>query len=118
MNIFDYVAHEEQIFRQMAAQVGYAPFTTFYADLSIAECYGASGITDTFERVSKEWLSNYKYWTEFTLCLNWKSWEMADRNNVELGSLYADLYYKARDMFYDKYEGNNEATSYFFEVTD
>ena len=118
MTIFDYVAQEEQYFRQVAASLGYAPFTTFYKDLSIAECWGASGIMETFERVSKEWLGKYKFWTEFALCLNWKSWEMADRGNHEISALYADLWYKARDMFYDKYTGNDEATSYFFEVTD
>jgi hypothetical protein len=117
-NVLLYAERENIMYHRQAAELGYAPFTTFYLDLSIAECYGIDAIRDTFNKVKDEWLKNYKYWTEFVLCVNWKSWEWADRNNVEFGQLYADLYYGARKLFYDKYENDEEACRYFFEVTD
>ena len=113
-----YGAKEEKIFEAMASENGYERKTTFFSDLSIAECYGLDSIKDTYNRVVKEWLSDVKYFAEFVISLNWKSWEWAERegDESELGALYAELYYKANDLAWETYK--DEDASYYFSVTD
>lgn len=124
MNIFVYAAREERMFENILEEngMGYKRITTFYSDLSIAEVYGANSIKDTFKRVCKHWIGDYKYFTEFVLCLNYKSWEWHSRGNEGLMELYSKLYYQARDKFYDYYgesgKNDEEALHYYFEVTD
>ena len=120
MNVFQYAATCEANFEANLAEVGnYKRFTTFYYDLSIAEFSGgAKAVKDTFKNVVKSWLNDYKYFTEFVLSLNYKSWEWNARRNGEFVELYSELFYKAKDLFYNHYEGNEEANEYFFEVTD
>ena len=123
-NVFHYSAAEEKcIFEKQAEETGYQRISTFFADLSIAEYVeGLNGVRDTYNRVVKEWLSDYKMFSELVISINWKSWEWAARGCSELGQLYSDLYYDARDKFYERYDGTHEgdkdATRYFFEVTD
>lgn len=118
MNVFQYAAIEERVFEQNAKNVGYERKTTFYSDLSIAECYGIKSIKDTYNRVVKQWLDNHEYFTEFIMCLNWKSWEMYDRKNFDLSKLYADLFEKARNKAYKHYKNNKEVLEYMFNVLD
>ena len=133
MNIFQYAFMCEENWKQnMSEMTDYEPFTTFFSDLSIAEaCEGLKGVKETYYNVVKHWLNDYKYFTEFVVCLNHKSWEMDARikqrqtwefisaeNLDKLMRLYADLYEKAVEAFHKKYEGNEEAESYFFNVTD
>ena len=120
MNVFQYAAAEQATFSEiMMENSGYETFTTFYSDLSIAEAVSSvNGINDTYNRVCKEWITNYKYFTEFCMALNIKAWEYAPnaRNNEELCALYSDLYYKARDLAYDNFD--DEGKQYFFDMTD
>lgn len=122
MNVFEYAAHEESFFEVNLKQFGYKRITTFYSDLSIAEWYGSKSIKETYEMVCKEWIGDYKYFTEFIMCLNYKSWEHYDNKKSELSSLYSDLYYKAIDLFYEHYDGDDpeceEARDYFFKITN
>ena len=52
----------------------YELFTTFFFDLSIAEYYGKDAIEETYDKVVKSWLRDYKYFAEFGLCLECKIW--------------------------------------------
>ena len=97
---------------------------TFCADFAIADCIGEDAVKETFKRVIKSWGYDYKAFTEIVLSINLLSWAndqlvkqgMTDREKwVEF---YTDLYYDAKDEFYTKYDGNDEATDYFFEMTD
>ena len=38
--------------------------------------------------------------------------------NLPLSELYSELYYKYMDLYYEQFEGNSEATDYFFNMTD
>jgi hypothetical protein len=96
------------------AETGYKPMTTFYEDLSIADMFGVKAIKDTYKQVFKEWKHDYKFITEFIMALNWKSWE--HMHNQEYCSVYADLYYEARDWAFDNLKG--EELQYFIEITD
>ena len=97
---------------------GYKRFTTFASDLAIAECYGADALKDTYNRVVNEWLGDVKYFTEFVMALNiacwrWYEWE---GGGSELGQLYSDLYYKARNLALETYKGVE--LMYYLDTTD
>lgn len=111
-----YAATEEMNFNAMAAECGYKRKTTFYADLSIAECFGLDKINETFESVCKEWVKNVECFTEFVMVLNWKSWAWHDRGDDALVELYSNLFVKAEQLAYDTFEGDD--LSYFIRTTD
>ena len=96
----------------------YELFTTFYSDLSVAEYFGEKGIRETFNNVCESWLNDYKYFTEFVLCLNWKIWAWHDLGCDKVAKVYDELWKKADAMLWEKYEGNEEATGYAFRVLD
>jgi len=118
MNVFQYSANEQAKFDMTLAQSGYKTFTTFFGDLSIAECYGKSGVEDTYKNVLASWLGDYKYFTEFVMALNHKCWEWYDFGEHELSKFYQDLFYKAQEAFEKKYKNDEEALSYYYRVTD
>jgi len=117
-SVFHYAAYEEKCFEATASNLsGYERKTTFYSDLSIAEwCGGAKAVKETFNRVCKEWKKDKMYFTEFVLCLNWKSWEWHDRGNDELCKLYSELYYKADEIATSTL--TDDDLSYYYQTTD
>lgn len=145
MNVFQYGAINERIINGVMSNpengTDYKPFTTFASDLSIAEwCGGVKAIKDTYKNVVKSWISNYKYFTEFVMVLNHKCWQMFSYSNnapailkglnipyETYAQLYSDLYYQARDAFYEYWGAESDkvtaeesatATEYFFMITD
>lgn len=117
--IFKYAAANEAAFEKYWNGLGHERKTTFFSDLSIAECYGADGIRDTYDRVMKSWMDNLAFITEFIVCLGLKSSQWCDRKHGQtFCNLYSDLYHEAVDAFYKHYEGNEDALDYFFEMTD
>lgn len=121
-SIMEHAVIEDRRFEMQMASLGYKKLTTFYGDLTIAEQYGPDAVKETYNKVCKEWIGNYKYFTEFVMCLNHKAWAHCDEGNTELSRLYSDLYYDAEDLFYDYYDGNSpeneEARNYHFDITD
>ena len=94
---------------------GYKPMTTFYEDFGIAEMFGSDAIVDTYHRAFNEWKDNYKYLTELSLVLNWKSWEYY-KTDEDTARLYDKLWKEV-----DKYAGENlkdEEQNYYFITTD
>lgn len=94
---------------------GYKPITTFWDDFSIADRFGESAVSDTFNRAFDDWKSNYKYLTELAMVLNHKSWEY-EVINPDLCELYVELYYKVND-----YAVNNlsdEELAYYYRTLD
>ena len=117
-NVLTFAAVEDNIFKRVTSETGYQKFTTFFSDLSIADWFGVASIKDTHTRVVRDWLDDYKYFTEYVMALNHKSWEWNSRGVDELSRLYADLYYQADELFCEHYADNEEAKRYYFEVTD
>ena len=116
-NVFQYGGAEEVcIFEPQAAEFGYKRRTTFFSDLSIAEWCGLASVRDTYNNVVKSWLNDVKYFTEFVLCLNWKSWEWKARGYEELSMLYVELYEQAHDLALSTYK--DEELSYYLATTD
>ena len=118
MNVFEYAAREEKYFEALAQESGYERKTTFFSDLSIAECYGIKSIKDTYRRVKKHWLDDITYITEFCMCLNWKSWEWGERGNGELTKLYTKLYYELDELITSHYESRPNELEYYYTTTD
>lgn len=96
----------------------YELFTTFFFDLSIAEYYGKDAIEETYETVVKSWLSDYKYFAEFVLCLNWKIWSWYGLGYKDVGLIYDKLWKKADALIWERYGEDEEASSYIFHVLD
>lgn len=130
MDVFQYAALAESLFERKAAETGYKRITTFYSDLSIAEWIGGGeGVKSTYNDIVREWMDDCKFFTEFVLSLNWKSWEWYERSEIskyasqkeearEISEVYANLFYEARDKFYEHFKDDKDALHYFFEVTD
>lgn len=117
MNVFQAAMMSENYFENVMAESGYQRFTTFSSDLTIAELTGGKkAIEDTFNRVVKMWKDDVKYFTEFTMALNIKAWELHERGNEKLMELYSELYYNAREIALDTFKGDD--LSYFIRTTD
>ena len=97
---------------------------TFASDFAIADWYSRDDVEDTYKRVKKAWIGDYKAFTEVVIALNMLSWanvalrDQGFAGRDDLITLYADLYYRAMDDFYAKYEGNTVACDYFLKMTD
>ena len=95
---------------------GYEPKTTFWQDFSIADRFGLSAVKDTYKRSFKEWKTDVIYLTELVMVLNHKSWEHNDRGDIQLASLYADLYHETAQYAYENLTGDD--LQYYLDVTD
>ena len=115
MNILQAAAVAQASFTALMLDRGYKTFTTFYGDLTIAEAYGAEGVRDTYRRVVQEWRNNYKYYTEFVLCLNGKIWEHY-KTNEPLARVYDELWREADNWAVMNLTG--EALNHYYDVTD
>lgn len=130
--LFQYARAMEHIFERVTAENSLGEYqrkTTFVNDFAIAECFGDSSILDTYRRALRDWLSSYEYATELAMSLNHLSWFWHYNGEPDLSRLYADLYYKARDAFYEYYsdketdtdeqkEKKGAARGYFFRCID
>lgn len=115
MNIFEYAAQCEKMFE---ANIMYERKTTFFSDLSIAECFGVNAIEDTNKRVLKEWLNNIEYITEYSMCLNHKIWQHHGAGKYDLAKVYDRLWKDCVDKIVEHYKDNDDAMSYYYDITD
>ncbi len=121
-NVFTYSAGMQQwVNNNLPAKPEY----TFAGDFAIADWMeGKTGVLETYNRVKKEWLNNYKAFTDAAVAINMLAW--AHYNLKKQGyegrdifiELYSNLYHQAVQDFYEQYEGDEKATSYFFQMTD
>ena len=111
--------------KQIYDQTGYKTFTTFAMDFEIADNFGEKAIRDTY-KASLSWLSDYKYWTELVMILNWNIWKHC---NDAYGPVYDELWRDAEQRFYDAYADNTqdepdvkeqkaEARRYYYQTLD
>lgn len=117
IDILIYAANKESQFKQEMALLEYECKSTFYADFSIADCYGIDEIRDTYNRCVREWLNNLEVFTELVMVLNHKIWEHYNKND-EIARLYHYLWNDATNIFYDTYQGNENAIDYFYKTTN
>lgn len=120
----EYGVNEQLMFGAAICKLsGYQILTTFFRDFSIAEyceCYlnDKNAIRKTFNKAVKEWIKDTVHGTELVLVLKHKCWEHHERGNNELSELYRGLFYEAHDAYCEANKDNDDAMSYFFEVTD
>ena len=98
------------------ALTGYVPKTTFWDDFSIADCFGAKAVEDTFNRAFRDWKSDCVYLTELVMVLNWKLWQWYEHGNEKLSELYKRLWEQADAYACENLTG--EDLSYFYSTTD
>ena len=114
--LLKYAAARQAAFSRGVEQMnGYETKTTFYADMTIAEAWGLAGVKETYDRINRDWRSNYEYYTEFVLVLNHKIWEHYESNEA-LARLYNDLWQEADAWASENFKG--EAAEHYFRVTD
>lgn len=95
--------------------------TTFANDLSIAEWFEQTengAVLGTARRCLNEWHTNIEYFAELIIALNLKCWEHHSRGNMGWSALYADLYYLAKGLYFDWFEGNQKAMDYYYDYVD
>lgn len=113
-----YAAECEKQFASVMAEYGYERKTTFFSDLSIAECDSEKAILDTYKRVMKEWLDDIEHITEFCICLNHKIWQHYENGNEPLARIYDRLWKECDAHIIEHYRNNEEGLSYFYRTTD
>lgn len=106
MNIFQYANGMELCFERFMESVGKTRKTTFFSDLSIAECYGARAIADTYRRVMRSWGKDLEYMCEWVICLNQKIWQHYN-SNQRLAKVYDELWRKADEHCRKTFKGKD-----------
>ena len=98
---------------------------SFTSDFAVADWIsGVKGVVETYQRVKDEWLDNYKAFTEVVISLNMLCWahNRLKKQNIDdrdtFIELYSNMYHQAVIDFYDHYDDNEEARSYFYHMTD
>lgn len=116
-NPFKYSAFSEKWWKGFLNYVGsnYEPMTTFFSDLSIAECCGHKAIKDTYNKVLKEWGKDIKYMTEFVLSLNHKIWQLNDFDK-RTAKVYNDLWFQSVEYVETHFKGDD--LSYYYNIVD
>ena len=98
---------------------------TFVSDMALEDMTGDTSKVDwIYNKIKNEWLSDYKAFTEVCISINLLAWanDRLEQQGFDGRSIfteyYSELYYKARDTFYDYYENDQEKKDYFFSMTD
>jgi hypothetical protein len=112
MNVFQYASRCEQMFEMFLNDVGKERKTTFYADLSIAEVYGAKSVKDTYRQVMRSWGNNLEFMCEWVVALNQKIWQHYDTQDETLARVYDELWRKADDYCRKHFKGE-ELSEYY-----
>jgi hypothetical protein len=115
INVFQYAANCEAVFEQFMQSVGKERKTTFFSDLSIAECYGEDAVIETYNNVMREWKDDITFMCEWVISLNQKIWQHHE-SNPELGKLYDSLWRKVDEYCCEHFKG--EELRQYYEYTD
>lgn len=115
MNVFQYAMGMEQCFEHFLQSVGKERKTTFFSDLSIAECYGINAVKETYRDVMGSWGDNLEFMCEWVICLNQKIWQHYDKHR-ELAKVYDDLWRKADNYCREHFKG--EELNKYYEYID
>ena len=100
---------------QIEQLTGYKPISTFYMDFSISERSGVKSVRALYNRVMKEWASDYKMLTELVMVLNWKIWQHYETND-KLAELYDELWRQADEYATTNLKGDE--LEYYYATTD
>ena len=104
MTIFQYASACERAFENFLQSVGKERKTTFFSDLSIAECYGINAVKETYRDVMNSWGDDLEFMCEWVISLNQKIWQHYNENR-ELAKVYDDLWRKADNYCREHFKG-------------
>lgn len=90
----------------------------FQKDFRIALFYGNNAIEETYKKVWREYKDNYKVITRLVYDLNSLCWAYYRSGDLASSKLFEDLFYRAEEMFYKKFETNESATDYYYRMLD
>ena len=116
-NVLQYAAANEKLFTDNYANMGKERKTTFFSDLSIAEWFGNSAVYETNTEVLASWGGNIEYITEYCICLNHKIWQHYKDNKI-LAKIYNDLWEQCEQFILDRFQNDQDALNYYYEMTD
>lgn len=77
-----------------------------------------------YNELHNQYKDDYKSLTELVMIVNHLAWVNDALCGIGIGErdswvgLYSELYYEARDDFYDRWGNDDEACEYFFQTTD
>lgn len=93
--------------------------SSLYLCLSLEEANaGVNGVLSVVTCWAREYCDNIKKLSELVLCVNWKAWEHADRQNERWGRFYSKLYCTLDEMILEYYEGREDEISYYIRFLD
>lgn len=112
MNVFTYSANAEANFEaNLKNNTDKTRNWTWFADISIAECYGGRGVYDTIIHGILNWLeSDNDAVAELLLSVNFKAWEASARKLQGWVGFYSDLYHGCFEAVMDYYENTGNAS--------
>ena len=99
--------------------------TTFMMDYAIADRFGLDAVRDTYRRAFDAWKDDVRYMADMVIVLNQRCWmwyaeyEKGGKERAkEFSELYAELYHRANDYCYGRWEYGTEEAEYYFRMTD
>jgi hypothetical protein len=125
-NLFTYSQGVEKWCRKLYYEMtGNEMSYTFVSDMALEDFTGDTTKVDwIYNKIKKEWLKDYKAFTEVCISINLLAWanDKLSQQGIDdrdvFTNYYSELYYKARDEFYEYYKNDDEAKDYFFSMTD
>lgn len=135
MNVFQYATIVEKNWKMNLGDLtDYRPKYTFYADFAIAEfcevyMRNRNAVRKTYKEVISSWGKNIEAITEIVMVLNHKSWAfdgkvdskylgIGDTKADEFAHLYVELYEDARSVVEKNFKDDEDAMSYYYQITD
>ena len=108
---------------EMNLRSDYKALTTFFFDLSLAECYGKKVLSKTLAKILNIYKNDIKSFAELILVLNHKSWLYDSVGAYSYAMMYSQLYYMVKELYFEWYEGKpktkyNEAIDYYMKYID
>lgn len=120
-NILHYSAMCESMFTNYLKSLGRKREWTWYADLSVSECFVSSqpdAVLETCTNAIKHWEYNAECMAEFLCAVALKATEHYERKQPNWAAYYSDLYHTMLDLVYDYYEGDSEKTGIVWRYLD
>lgn len=110
-NVLKYAANAEANFEaNLENNTGKTRNWTWFSDISIAECYGGTGVYDTIKNGIVQWLEvDNDAVAELLLSVNFKAWEAHARKLQGWVGFYSDLYHGLFEAVMDYYENTQQA---------
>ena len=123
ISVEGYINAVDKYIRRYFSANNYSMLTDAARQLCYAE-FENKDVRKKYVELESKYIKDYKLFTDFVVQVNMLSWasDMLLKNGFddrcEWVDLYSDLYYQAKDLFYDTWGNDDIACDYFFDMTD